>query len=275
MLIDTHAHLLHPRFADLTEAVPDAEPRPFPRTPADLVVAAKAVGVGQMVTIACRRDEWAPALAVAQAHPEVAVAVGIHPQDVAEEPLVTVDELVEAARLAPVVGIGETGLDYYYENTPRALQRASFERHLQAARQAKLPVVVHTRDAEDDTLAVLNAFTGVPFILHCFTGSDRLAEACVALGGYVSFSGIFTFKKAQNLRNLAARLPRDRVLLETDAPYLAPDPHRGKLNAPHLLPHTAAVLAQVWQESPSTVMETTTANARRVFSRLPDPTEAF
>lgn len=264
MLIDTHTHLLHARFT--AEA-----PEGFPQTPADLVAAAVAAGVGRMVTIACERAEWEPSLAVAVAHPEVAVAAGIHPQDVDAEPLVTVEELVTLAGRPGVVGIGETGLDYYYDRSPRAMQRASFEIHLEAARVAGVPVVIHTRDADEDTVSVLRNFPGVPFIFHCFTGGDALADAGVEMGGCISFSGIMTFKKLDALRAIAARMPRDRVLIETDAPYLAPEPFRGKLNAPHLLVHTAAKLADVWQESPAVVAKTTTANALRVFSRLSAP----
>lgn len=260
MFIDSHTHLQHRKFVE-------EEPQ---LSTAGLIAEAGKAGVTQLVNIACRRVEWTPALALSSEYPQVSIAAGIHPQDVAEEPTpVTVEELCELANHPQVVALGETGLDYFYENSPREAQQASFHTHLQAAAKTGLPVVIHTRDAEADTVEILKQHPGVPFVFHCFTGSPWLAGQGIELGGYISFSGILTFKKSQDLRDIAASLPHDRVLLETDAPYLAPDPFRGKRNMSAYLPHTAQVLANVWQVSVEDVARITTANTRRLFSRLP------
>ncbi len=261
MFIDTHTHLQHHRFQTEEPAV----------TTEFLLEEARKASVTQLITIACRREEWAPALQVAVQNPkQVAVAVGIHPQDVAEDaPVITPEELCELAQNPHVVALGETGLDYFYQSTPREMQIESFHNHMLAAKTSGLPVVIHTRDAEEDTATILAEHTGTPFVLHCFTGTPWLAQKGIDLGGYVSFSGILTFKKSQELRDIAASLPRDKVLIETDAPYLAPEPFRSKRNASFYLPHTAQVLANVWQTSVEDVAHITTANARRLFSRLP------
>lgn len=260
MLIDSHTHLLHPRFQEEEPAL----------TTQELMEKARQGGVTQLLTIACRRAEWAPSLEVAKANPsQVAVAVGIHPQDVlADAPLITTNELCELANNQHVVAFGETGLDYYYDSSPKDMQQASFHTHLEAAKQAGFPVVIHTRDAEEDTIKILSEHPGVNFVLHCFTGTKWLAERGVEMGGYISFSGILTFKKSQELRDIAAALPRERVLIETDAPYLAPEPFRSKRNASFYLPHTAECLAKVWQTSVEDVAQITTANTHRLFSRM-------
>lgn len=262
--IDSHTHLQHRRFSE-TESEKDT-----PLTTEELIKLYHVARVGRVITIACRRDEWAPALNLADQHPEsVSVAIGIHPQDVAEEPsLITKEELLKWAKEPAVVALGETGLDYFYENSPKNMQHLSFHTHLEAAAESNLPVVIHTRDAEADTVRILKEHPGVPFVLHCFTGTEWLARQGVELGGYVSFSGILTFKKSQALRDIAALLPRDRILIETDAPYLAPEPNRSRRNMPAYLPYTAQVLANVWQCSIEEVAEITSANTRRLFSRL-------
>lgn len=257
-MIDSHTHLLHSRF-HTEEPTLDSEA---------LVANALAAGVSQMVNIACRRAEWQPSLDVCKAYPQVFMAAGIHPQDVAEEELVTLEELLAIAHNLKVVALGETGLDYFYENSPKAQQHASFHTHLEACERSGLPAVIHTRDAEEDTVAILKEHPKANFVLHCFTGTPWLAGQGVELGGYISFSGILTFKKSQELRAIAASLPRERVLIETDAPYLAPEPFRGKRNAPHLLPHTAATLAQVWQCGTEQAAKITTDNTLRLFSRM-------
>ena len=260
MLIDTHTHLQHRRFAQEEPAI----------TADELITKAADAGVTQLINIACRRSEWQPALDLSAKYPQVKIAAGIHPQDVTEDaPLVTEQELLAIARNPDVVALGETGLDYFYENSPKSEQHASFHTHLNAASKAGLPVVIHTRDAEEDTVAILNEHKNTPFVFHCFTGTEWLAGQGVSLGGYISFSGILTFKKSQALRDIAASLPRDRVLLETDAPYLAPEPYRSKRNASFFMPHTAQVLANIWQVSREDVAQITTANARRLFTRLP------
>jgi TatD DNase family protein len=240
-------------------------------TPEALIAEARAAGVGRMITVACARNEWAPSLALAEAHaPYVAVAAGIHPQEADKEALVTAEELGELAQNPLVVGLGETGLDYYYTPDSKAAQRASFEVHCHVARTAGLPVVIHTRDAEEDTLAVLRNFSGLAFELHCFTGTARLAEEALALGGYISLAGIVTFKNAKDLQAIARTLPQNRVLVETDAPYLSPEPVRGRRNAPAHVPHVGSFLAGLWQVDPTEVAEKTTENAFRLFSRLPE-----
>ncbi len=257
-MIDSHTHLQHPRFQSEEPAL----------TPELLLTTAQAAGVTRIVTIACRRKEWQPALQFCQAHPQVSMAAGMHPQDVAEEAPITEAELIAIAQHPQVVALGETGLDYYYENSPKAAQHASFHTHLQACAKAGLPAVIHTRDAEEDTIAILKEHPGVPFVLHCFTGSAWLAGQGVQLGGYISFSGILSFKKSDTLRTIAASLPQEKVLIETDAPYLAPHPFRGKRNAPHLLPHTCAALAGVWQCSTEHAAKITATNTLRLFSRM-------
>jgi TatD DNase family protein len=258
MLIDSHTHLQHRRYRE-------EEPQ---LSAAQLIEQANAAGVAQLINIACWRNDWQPALALSAEYPQVKTVVGIHPQDVASAELVTEAELLDLAQNRNVVAFGETGLDYYYDTSPKEQQQTSFHKHLAAAKKAGLPVVIHTRDAEEDTAAILREHSSTPFVLHCFTGTPWLAGQGIDLGGYVSFSGILTFKKSQDLRDIAASLPRDKVLIETDAPYLAPEPFRSKRNASFLLPHTAQVLANVWQTSVEDVAQITTANARRLFSRL-------
>ena len=260
MFIDSHTHLQHRRFTEEEPAL----------TTEQLIENYVAANVSRVITIACRRQEWAPALQLANQHPNrVSVAVGIHPQDVAEESLITKDELLAYSTNPHVVALGETGLDYFYENSPKAQQHASFHTHLEAAEETGLPVVIHTRDAEEDTVAILKEHPKARFVLHCFTGTPWLAGQGIDLGGYISFSGIITFKKSQELRDIAASLPRDKVLIETDAPYLAPEPFRGKRNAPSLLPHTAQVLANVWQTDIQQAAQITSANTHALFSRIP------
>jgi TatD DNase family protein len=262
--IDSHTHLQHRRFAE-TES-----PKDTPLSTEELIKLYHMAKVSRVITIACRRDEWAPALALAETHADsVSVAIGIHPQDVTEEPSIAEPaELIAQAANPHVVALGETGLDYFYENSPREQQAQSFHNHMVAAKETGLPVVIHTRDAEEDTIRILKEHPGVPFVLHCFTGTEWLARQGVELGGYISFSGILTFKKSQALRDIAAMLPRDRILIETDAPYLAPEPNRSRRNMPAYLPYTAQVLANVWQCSIEEVAEITSANTRRLFSRL-------
>lgn len=257
MLIDTHAHPQHRLFAEAPALAL-----------ADYLAQAQAAGVGQVLGVACRRAEWAPMLAAAAEHSALRVIAGVHPHNADEAP--TVEELQALATNPLVVGMGETGFDFFYEGLPSlVVQEASFRRQLEVAIAHQLPVVIHTRQAEADTVRVLRDYPGLNFVLHCFSGTAWLAEQGLALGGYLSFSGMLTFgKKSAELCAIAAAAPRDRVLLETDAPYLAPAPHRGQRNASQLLPHTAAALAGLWQCSTATVAETTTANAQALFTRL-------
>lgn len=260
MLIDSHCHLFDHRYTTEDPAL----------TPQQILDSARENGVAHLITIACERPQWQPSLAFTATTPHASVAVGIHPYHAGEGGLVTEQELLEIASKNPkVVAFGETGLDYSPHNScEKSLQHQSFHTHLQASEKAGIPTVVHTRDAEADTLAILAEHPKTAFVLHCFTGSRSLAEKAIEQGGYISFSGILTFKKTQELRDIAASLPHNRILLETDAPYLAPEPVRSRRNQPALLPHTAETLAKVWQMQPAEVAQITAQNTRRLFTRL-------
>ena len=257
VLIDSHCHL---DFPDFGEEV------------GDVVARAHAAGVGLMVTISTKVSEFDRVRAVAERFPHVFCTVGIHPHEAASEPETDTATLVEMAKHPKVVGIGETGLDYYYEHSPRAAQQRNFRAHIAAARETGLPLVVHTRDADADTAQILDEETGkgaFPGLLHCFSSSTQLAEKALELGLYISLSGILTFKTADELRATAAQVPLDRLLVETDAPYLAPVPKRGKRNEPAFVVHTAAKLAEVKGVTTAQLAETTTENFLRLFSRVP------
>lgn len=258
MIIDSHCHLLHEKYREGD-----------PLSAEQLLRDAEVAGVSPLITIACARDEWAPAFKCAAQHPgKLYVAAGIHPEEATEAPPITMEELTKLASHPQTVAFGETGLDYHYENISKPAQQGSFRTHLHAAKELGLPVVVHTRDAEEDTLAILAEYPKVPFVLHCYTGSRAMALQAVEMGGYISFSGIFTFKKSEDLRALAKELPRDRVLVETDAPYLAPEPVRGRRCTPAMTRHTAELMAKLWNLPLEEAAEITTANTRRLFSRI-------
>jgi len=257
MLVDSHCHLDFPDFAAERDAV---------------VARALGAGVGRMVTISTRVRRFAEIRAIAEAYPQVYCSVGTHPHNAAEEPDVTADELVRLASHPKVVAIGEAGLDYFYDHSPREAQASGLRTHIAAARMTGLPLVIHARDADDDMAAILEGETGkgaFPFVLHCFSSGRALAEAGVALGGYVSFSGILTFKRSDELRAIAQILPRERLLVETDAPYLAPQPWRGKRNEPAYVVETARVLAQAVGVSEAEIAQITTENFFRLFSKMP------
>jgi TatD DNase family protein len=257
VLIDSHCHLDFPDFG------PEVE---------EVVARAHQAGVGLMVTISTKVSEFDKVRAVAERFPHVFCTVGIHPHEAASEPETDTATLVEMAKHPKVVGIGETGLDYYYEHSPREAQRRNFRAHIAAARETGLPLIVHTRDADEDTAEILADETGkgaFPGLLHCFSSSAQLAEKALELGLYISLSGILTFKNAVDLRDTAAKVPMDRLLVETDAPYLAPVPKRGKRNEPSFVVHTAAKLAEVKGVSAEELAETTTANFLKLFSRVP------
>lgn len=259
MLVDSHCHLDFPDFA----------------TERDEVVArARAAGVGRMVTISTRVRRFDEVRAVAERYDEVFCSVGTHPHNAADEPDVTADELIALSAHPKVVAIGEAGLDYFYDNAPREAQADGLRRHIAAARITGLPLVIHSRDADDDMAAILVEESGqgaFPFVLHCFSSGRRLARTGIELGGYISFSGILTFKKSDELRELARELPADRLLVETDAPYLAPAPHRGRRNEPAFVGDTAAVLAETLGVSREDLAAATTANFFRLFSKTPRP----
>ncbi|MCA1365799.1 TatD family hydrolase [Bradyrhizobium sp. BRP14] len=257
MLIDTHCHLDFPDFEAEREAI---------------IERAREAGVGQMVTISTRVKRFDTILAIAEAHPNVFCSVGTHPHNADEELDITVDDLVRLSGHPKVVAIGEAGLDYFYDNAPRAAQAEGLRRHIAAARQTKLPLVIHSRSADEDMAAILTEETGkgaFPFLLHCFSSGPDLARIGVELGGYVSFSGILTFPKSEELREIAKTVPRDRLVVETDAPYLAPKPFRGKRNEPAYVAHTAQVLAQTIGVSKEEIAAITTENAFRIFSKMP------
>jgi len=255
MIVDSHCHLDFPDFAAEMDAV---------------VERARAAGVGRMVTIGTRVRRSAQVRAIAERYDDVFCSVGTHPHNAEEEADVTLDELLAEADHPKVVAIGEAGLDYHYDKAPRDAQHAGFRLHIAAARQTDLPLVIHAREADDDVAAILEdeyAKGAFSFVLHCFTAGPELARRAAALGGYVSFSGILTFKTGAPLRDIAASLPADRVLVETDAPYLAPNPWRGKRNEPSYVVETARILAETRGVSTDEIAALTTSNFFRLFSR--------
>lgn len=257
MLIDSHCHLDFPDFETERDAV---------------IERARQAGVGLMVTICTRVRKFEAIRAIAEAYPNVFCSVGTHPHNAGEEEGIDAAELIRLADHPKVVAIGEAGLDYFYDKAPRAAQATGFRTHIAAARKTGLPLVIHARDADDDVAEILREETGqgaFPFILHCFSSGRALAETGIELGGYVSFSGILTFRKSEELRSIARDLPRDRLLVETDAPYLAPTPYRGKRNEPAYVAHTASVLAETIGISEAEIAEITTQNTFRVFSKMP------
>jgi TatD DNase family protein len=257
MLVDSHCHL---DFPDFTEELDD------------VVCRAGKAGVAGMVTISTRVRKFDQVLSVAQQFQNVFCSIGTHPHNAAEEPGITVEDLVRIAEHDKVVAIGEAGLDYYYDKSPREAQASGFRIHIAAARQTGLPLVIHARDADNDIAAILCEESGrgtFPFILHCFSSSRALAETGIELGGYVSFSGILTFRNSEAIREIARDLPLERLLVETDAPYLAPPPHRGKRNEPAFVVNTARVLAEVRGLAEAEIAAVTTANFFRLFSKVP------
>ncbi|MHA1114257.1 MAG: TatD family hydrolase [Alphaproteobacteria bacterium] len=255
LLVDSHCHLDFPDFADDLDGVR---------------ARAAAAGVGTLLTICTHLSRFAPILALAEAHDEIFCTVGVHPHEAEGEGIADPAALIVHTRHPKVVGIGETGLDYHYEHSPRAAQKESFRAHIAAARETGLPLIVHTREADADTVAILReeaAAGAFPGLLHCFSTDRAVAEAALDLGLYVSFSGILTFKKADELRAIARDIPLDRLLVETDAPYLAPAPNRGKRNEPAFAAHTAACLAQVRGVEKERIAEATTANFFRLFEK--------
>ncbi len=259
MLVDSHCHLDHWREEEVAE----------------VVARARAQGVGALVTIGTRLAQAETVKRIASAYPEVWCTVGIHPHNAVEAPVPTVEELLRLADHPRVVGIGETGLDYHYDRAPRAVAADVFRVHIRAAQRSGLALVIHARDADDDIAAILEDeyARGGPFrfVLHCFSSGRRLAEVGIALGGMVSFSGILTFKRSDALRAIAGEVPADRLLVETDSPYLAPEPYRGKRCEPAMVKHTAATLAKLRGMTLNALAELTTANAERLFRGLRVP----
>jgi len=257
MLVDSHCHLDFPDFAPELDAV---------------VARAQAAGVGHMVTICTRVRRHAQVLAVAERFPNITCSVGTHPHHAHEELDVTVEDLIASTRHPKVVALGEAGLDYHYDNSPRDAQEQGFRTHIAAARATQLPLVIHAREADEDTARILEEEMGkgpFPAVLHCYTGGPELARRAIALGHSISFTGIVTFKNSGALREIAESLPADRFLVETDAPYLAPLPHRGKRNEPAYVVEVAKVLAEVRGVSADEIGRQTTENFFRLFSKVP------
>lgn len=254
MLIDSHCHL---NYAGLGDDVPGVLAR------------ARAAGVGGFLAISCRQSEWDGVIALAETQENVWATVGIHPHEADEHPDTDAATLVAATAHPRVIGIGETGLDYYYDKSDRERQKTSFRSHIQAARQSGLPLIVHTRDAEADTLALLKegGEGRLAGVIHCFTASQAFADEALALGFYISLSGIVTFKNARDLQDTAKTIPADRLLVETDAPYLAPVPMRGKTCEPAFVAHTARFLSQLRGVSEAELAASTTANFHALFTK--------
>lgn len=255
MLADSHCHLNYKGLVEDQHAVLER---------------ARARGVTAMLNISTREREWDDIVAIAEREPDVWASIGIHPHEADAHPAVDVAKLVTRAAHPRVVGLGETGLDYFYDHSDRARQAASFRTHIAAARETGLPIIVHTRDAEDDTAGILReelgkgTYTGV---IHCFTGTGAFADIALDLGFYISISGIVTFKNARDLQETAARLPIDRLLIETDAPFLAPVPHRGKTGEPAFVADTAAFLADLRGENVEDLKTVTARNFHTLFAK--------
>lgn len=259
MLVDSHCHL---DFSDF-----DGE-----RT--ELIARAKDAGVELMVTICTHIKKFDQVRAIAEEYPEVYCSVGTHPHNAGLERGIPVDDIVMRAAHPKVVAIGEAGLDYFYDKSPRDAQQEGLRTHIEAARQTGLPLVIHSRDADDDMAEILRDEMGkgeFPALLHCFSSGRALAMTGIELGLYVSFSGILTFKRSEELRDIARDLPADRLLVETDAPYLAPQPRRGKRNEPAYTAMTAAVLAETRGVSEKEIARQTTENFFRLFKKVPKP----
>lgn len=254
MLIDSHCHLNYPGLREDVSGV---------------LARARGAGVGGFLGISTKRHEWDEVIGLADQHPDIWATIGIHPHEADHHPDTDTATLIDAASHAKVIGIGETGLDYFYDKSDRERQKASFRAHITAARATGLPIIVHTRDAEADTLALLREAGQGPLhgVIHCFTASQAFAEAALALGFYISISGIITFKNAQALQASAATIPSERLLVETDAPFLAPVPMRGKPCEPAFVAHTARFLAQLRDENENHLESITTSNFFALFRK--------
>ena len=258
-LVDSHCHLNYEGLAEQQD---------------DVIARAGTAGVGCMLAINTKLREFDEVRTIAERNPHIYASVGIHPHEAANEPGVAVAALIERSVHPKVVGLGETGLDYYYDNAPREAQQENFRAHMEAARRTGLPVIVHTRDADEDCAAMLRAemdkgpFTGV---IHCFTAGRALADAVLEMGFYISISGIVTFKNAADLREIVVDLPMDRLLVETDSPFLAPVPHRGKLCEPAYVADTARYIADLKNVSFDDLMEITSRNFFDLFKKAVPP----
>ena len=257
MLVDSHCHLDFPDFAAELDAV---------------VERARAAGIGRMMTISTRVRKFPQVLAVAEKYPDIFCSVGTHPHNAHEELDIDAAALIKLTQHPKVVALGEAGLDYHYDKSPRDAQAQGFRQHIAAARQTGLPLVIHSREADADMSRILEEETGkgaFPAVLHCYTGGRDLAFKAMELGVYIGFTGILTFKNGQDLRDIAKDLPAERILVETDSPYLAPLPFRGKRNEPSYVVNTAKVLAETRGVSEDDIAKQTTENFFRLFSKVP------
>lgn len=256
MLVDSHCHLDFPELNSQLDQV---------------LARAKENDIAVMQTISTKLSEADKVIAVAENHEPVYASVGVHPHNAEEESPYEVEDLLALTQHPKVIGIGETGLDYFYEHSNRDIQQESFRKHIQVSRETKLPLIVHTRDAEDDTIAMIDEEMKkgqFPGLIHCFTSTKTLAEKMLAHGFYISISGIITFKNAQDLRDVVKDVPLDRLLVETDAPYLAPVPNRGKTNEPAFTKHTAQFLADLKEITYNELAQATTENFFRLFNKV-------
>ncbi len=254
MLIDSHCHLNYPEFEDLQATLAQA----------------KDLGVEVMQTISTKRSDFEQVIALAEQSQSIYASIGVHPHEAEHHQDMTVDELLKWAAHERVIGLGETGLDYYYEHSPRQEQQDLFRVHIAASQQSGLPVIVHTRDADEDTIKILqeeHKKAPFPILIHCFSTSRDMAEAAITLGGYISISGIVTFNKAVELQEIVADLPLERLLVETDSPYLAPVPFRGKKNQPAYTKYVAEKIAELKNITPEQVAQQTTDNFYRLFTK--------
>lgn len=259
MLVDSHCHLDFPDFAAELDAV---------------IGRARAAGIGTMLTIGTRLDEFDGVRAIAEAYDDVWCSVGAHPHEAADHATAGAAELAALAAHPRVVGIGETGLDYHYDHSPHDVQQRVFRSHIEAARLSGLPLIIHAREADDDVARLLREERAPAGVLHCFSSGRGLAEAALGLGFYISISGIVTFRNAEELRAIVRDVPLDRLLIETDAPYLAPVPHRGKRNEPAYVAATAAAVAGLKGLDPAELAAATTENFFRLFSKAARPAAA-
>jgi len=255
VLVDSHCHL---DFGGERETV---------------IARARAAGVGTMLTIGTRIDEFPGVRAIAETDADIWCSVGVHPHEAAEHAELTLEQLTGLAAHPKVIGIGETGLDFHYDLSPRDIQERIFRTHIAASHATGLPLIIHAREADDDIARILCEERAPPGVLHCFSSGRRLAEATLALGFYVSISGIVTFKNAEELRAIVRDLPLDRLLVETDSPYLAPVPYRGKRNEPAFVAATAAAVAALRGIEPGALATATTANFFRLFAKARPPAE--
>lgn len=255
MLVDSHCHL---DFPDFQSRLPE------------VLSSAAAAGIGRMVTISTHVARFETYRSLAEAHESIFCTIGTHPHNAAAEPDVPAGLLIELSRHPRCVAVGEAGLDYHYDKSPHDVQQRVFRTHIEAAREAGLPLVIHARNADEDMIRILSEEMGrgrFDAVLHCFSSGERLAQIGVELGLYVSFSGILTFRNSEEIRRIAAAVPHDRLLVETDAPYLAPVPHRGKTNEPAYVAHTAHVLAEVVGITDQEIATLTTNNFYRLFAK--------